>query len=104
MASKPIWKHPDDVLVRGLSFAGVLPSDVDLTGTPTYTVTLADGSELPGTADDLTATHNSVEGQVANVELENGVEDTDYRVTCQADAENGETYNRAITVKVRTGL
>ena len=104
MSSKPIWKHPDDVLVRSLTFEDVLPEGVNLSGAPTYTVELADGSALPGSADDLTAAHNSTSGQVANVEIEKGVDGTDYRVTCQAAAANGETYNRAINVRVRTGL
>lgn len=104
MAAKPIWKHPDDVLIRALSFAGVLPEGVDLTGTPSYAVTEADGTALDGAAGDLTAAHVSTGGQEANVRIEAGAEDVDYRITCQADAANGETYNRAITVKVRSGL
>ena len=94
MSARPIWKHPSDVLYREIDFARVLPTGVTISGNPTYAVS------PPG----LTATHTAVAGQVATVALQSGVAGSDYVVTCTAVMSNGESYNRAITVKVRTGI
>lgn len=95
MATRPIWKHPADVLYRALDFSKVLPVGATVQGTPTYSVSPSGG---------LTAVHQTTTGLQVVAKLEAGVAGTDYVVTWTVVGSNGETYNRAVTVRVRSGL
>ena len=96
MSARPIWKHPADVMFRTLDFSKIFPSAVTIAGTPTYSVS-------PSGA--LTAVQEGAPaGATTTVKLQAGADGADYVVTCAAVGSNGETYNRAVMVKVRTGL
>jgi hypothetical protein len=101
MATRPIWKHPDDRLFRTLSFDLVLPGGVNLQSSPLPTIAVAPAGALTGAV-------LSVAGQAATFRLDEspngGADGSDYLVTVAAVADNGEIYNRAVTVKVRTGI
>ena len=81
-------KTPDETKLATFDFSTEAAAGTTLSN-PTVTITHLSGD---GTAADLTASGEAVQDQTVTVFLSGGLSGARYRVSCEADASNGEHH------------